>query len=164
MASRSSTSRTVRACHGAKGSDGAATDLANPEYLAWVDDASLRAVIEQGEKGSLMPAFALKHGGTLTESQIDVLVQGMRAEWSKPDVFGGAIAALRIILRTGGTPSRGRSRLQQRLRSLPRSGCGEARAGGIHPRCFFLDAHQRSDAANHNRRGTAGHRSAGLAQ
>ena len=42
---------------------GAATNLANPEYEALVDDATLRDVIAKGEKGTLMPAFAVKSGG-----------------------------------------------------------------------------------------------------
>lgn len=77
-------------CHGANGEQGAATDLANPEYEAWIDDASLRSAIAQGEPGSLMPAFALAHGGTLTEAQIDVLARGLRSRWGKAGAFGGA--------------------------------------------------------------------------
>lgn len=76
-------------CHGARGENGAATDLANPEYQALIDDASLRNVIAKGEKGSLMPGFAIESGGTLTDQQIDALVQGMRSRWKQPDPFGG---------------------------------------------------------------------------
>jgi cytochrome c oxidase cbb3-type subunit 3 len=78
-------------CHGANGQQGAATDLANPEYEAWIDDASLRSAIEMGEKGSLMPAFGLSKGGTLTALQIDVLVRGLRAKWSSPNAFGSGV-------------------------------------------------------------------------
>ena len=39
-------------CHGANGQNGAATNLANPEYQALIDDASLREVIAKGEKGN----------------------------------------------------------------------------------------------------------------
>lgn len=77
-------------CHGAKGAYGAATDLANPEYEALIDDATLRNVIAHGQKGSLMPGFAISDGGELTDQQIDVLVKGMRQRWSKPNPFGGA--------------------------------------------------------------------------
>jgi cytochrome c oxidase cbb3-type subunit III len=41
-----------------------------------------------GEKGTLMPAFGIKNGGELTDRQIDVLVEGMRARWRKPNAFG----------------------------------------------------------------------------
>lgn len=77
-------------CHGAKGERGAAMDLANPEYQALVDDATMRDVIGNGEKGTLMPAFNLKSGGLLTDEQIEVLIKGMRARWGKADALGGA--------------------------------------------------------------------------
>lgn len=76
-------------CHGKNGDNGSATNLANPEYEALIDDASLRDVIANGEKGTLMPGFGLKTGGPLTDAQIDVIVQGMRARWKKGDAFAG---------------------------------------------------------------------------
>ena len=76
-------------CHGADGHDGAATNLANPVYEALVDDATLRDVIANGEKGTLMPGFGTGSGGSLTDAQVDVLVRGMRTRWSKSDVLGG---------------------------------------------------------------------------
>lgn len=78
-------------CHGKEGYNGAATDLANPEYEAWIDDATLRDLIANGEKGTLMPGFSKKEGGPLTDAQVEVIVQGMRSRWKKADVFGGAI-------------------------------------------------------------------------
>jgi cytochrome c oxidase cbb3-type subunit 3 len=76
-------------CHGADGQNGAATNLANPEYQALIDDASLREVIAKGEKETLMPAFAQENGGMLIDRQIDALVQGIRGSWRKQDAFGG---------------------------------------------------------------------------
>lgn len=82
------------ACHGANGNHGAAINLANPEYEAWIDDTTLRNVIAYGEKGVLMPGFSLKGGGTLTDQQVDVLVHGLRTTWAKAgagaDAFNGA--------------------------------------------------------------------------
>ena len=78
------------ACHGSNGENGPATDLANPEYEALVDDATLHNVIANGMPGTLMPAFATSAGGTLTDQQVDALVAGMRKEWQKPDAFSGA--------------------------------------------------------------------------
>lgn len=77
-------------CHGAKGDNGAATNLANPEYEALVDDATLHDIIAKGESGTLMPAFASENGGTLTEEQIGVIVKGMRQRWARPNAFGGS--------------------------------------------------------------------------
>ncbi|HEX3940024.1 MAG TPA: c-type cytochrome [Acidobacteriaceae bacterium] len=71
-------------CHGAEGSNGPSYPLANPEYQAWVSDDALRQTIAQGEPGTMMPAFAIQDGGTLTDEQVNVLVSGMRAAWGKP--------------------------------------------------------------------------------
>lgn len=76
-------------CHGANGQNGAATNLANPEYEALIDDATLRNVIAKGEKGTLMPGFGSESGGMLTNTQIDAIAQGLRQRWSKPNAFGG---------------------------------------------------------------------------
>jgi cytochrome c oxidase cbb3-type subunit 3/ubiquinol-cytochrome c reductase cytochrome c subunit len=76
-------------CHGDHGSNGAALDLANPVYQAWVDDAALKNVTANGEPGTQMPAFAKSAGGFLTDAQIDVLVHGMRSQWQKPNALNG---------------------------------------------------------------------------
>lgn len=76
-------------CHGADGNDGAATDLANPEYQALIDDATLRDVIANGEKGTLMPGFGRSGGGNLTDAQVDVLLRGMRSRWGRGNVLAG---------------------------------------------------------------------------
>lgn len=77
-------------CHGANGTLGPSSNLANPVYLAFVDDATLKDEIANGEKGTLMPSFHVKHGGTLTDEQIDVLVAGMRSRWGKANALAGA--------------------------------------------------------------------------
>ena len=41
-----------------------------------------------------MPAFAKSAGGMLTDKQIDVIVRGIREQWSKPDVLRGENAPL----------------------------------------------------------------------
>lgn len=82
-------SQNCAACHGADGQNGAAIDLANPEYQALVDDSSLRKWISGGVPGTQMPAFAISMGGTLTDRQIDVIVLGMRLAWSQRAVLDG---------------------------------------------------------------------------
>ena len=69
-------------CHGADGKNGAAFELANPEYQSWVADSSLRKWISNGMPQTQMPAFAISAGGSLTDKQIDVLVLGMRQQWA----------------------------------------------------------------------------------
>lgn len=71
-------------CHGAEGKNGAAMDLASPEYQSLVDDSSLTKWISNGMPQTQMPAFAISAGGFLTERQIGVLVQGMRRHWAPP--------------------------------------------------------------------------------
>jgi cytochrome c oxidase cbb3-type subunit 3 len=75
------------ACHGAAGRGGAAIALANPVYLAVVDDAAIRKVIANGVPGTTMPAFAVSAGGMLTDAQIDVITKEIRARWSKQGVL-----------------------------------------------------------------------------
>lgn len=82
-------SENCAGCHGVDGQHGAATNLANPIYQALVDDATLRDVITNGEKGTLMPAFGQSAGGNLTHGQVIAIVNGMRAKWSKGDVLTG---------------------------------------------------------------------------
>ena len=45
-------------CHGAQGRGGAAIALADPVYLAIVDETAMRKVIANGIHGTSMPAFA----------------------------------------------------------------------------------------------------------
>jgi cytochrome c oxidase cbb3-type subunit 3 len=79
-------------CHGTGGAGGAAIALANPVYLAIVDDATLRRVVSDGIRGTSMPAFAQSAGGMLTDKQVDSIVLGMLEHWSKPDVLRGAVS------------------------------------------------------------------------
>lgn len=83
-------SENCAACHGANGQNGPAIDLANPEYQALVDDATLRKWISGGMPGTEMAAFAQSAGGMLTAAQVDALIAGMRRQWSRPNAFGGA--------------------------------------------------------------------------
>ena len=52
-------------------------------YQALVDQQILRQTIANGEPGTHMPPFAISAGGTLTDQQVDSLVNGMRAAWFK---------------------------------------------------------------------------------
>jgi mono/diheme cytochrome c family protein len=95
-------------CHGPEGSGGAAIGLANPVYLAVADDATIRRVTADGVPGTAMPAFAQRAGGLLTEEQIDVVVNGIRARWAKPDLLRDA-SPPSYAARVPGDPARGAS-------------------------------------------------------
>ena len=78
-------------CHGADGKSGAAIAMNNPIYLAIIDDASMRHVISGGVPGTAMPPFAQSAGGSLTDHQIDLVIAGIRKDWSGvPDAGAGA--------------------------------------------------------------------------
>ena len=66
-------------CHGAEGRRGPATPLGDPHYGALAQPAYLERVIGDGVGGTLMPPFAQARGGGLTEEQVRVLAQGIRA-------------------------------------------------------------------------------------
>jgi mono/diheme cytochrome c family protein len=74
-------------CHGENGKNGAAISLADPVYLAVAGQATVRQVTANGIAGTLMPAFEKSAGGTLTDRQIDSLVQGILQHWSRPNVL-----------------------------------------------------------------------------
>lgn len=80
------------ACHGTKGKHGAAMTLADPVYLAIVDDDTLRTTISKGRTGTAMSAFAQKEGGMLTDQQINAIIHGIRERWSQPNVLSGVMA------------------------------------------------------------------------
>jgi len=74
-------------CHGRDGRLGAAQLLNDPVYLALVPAERVRHVIAEGVPGTAQPAFALSAGGSLTDEQIESLVQGLQTAWSRPDVL-----------------------------------------------------------------------------
>jgi len=80
------------ACHGTEGRGGAAIALADPVYLAIVDDSSMRKVIANGVHGTSMPAFAQSAGGMLTDKQLDTISSEIRSRWSRPGILTGVDA------------------------------------------------------------------------
>jgi mono/diheme cytochrome c family protein len=77
-------------CHGAEGHGGASLALANPVYLAIVDEPTMRNVVANGVRGTSMPAFAQSAGGMLTEQQIEALTSGIFSRWGHKQVLDGA--------------------------------------------------------------------------
>jgi cytochrome c oxidase cbb3-type subunit 3 len=83
-------SQNCAGCHGAQGRGGAAIAIANPVYLAIVDETIMRNVVANGVRGTAMPAFAQRAGGMLTEQQIDGIASGIFSRWGHKQVLGGA--------------------------------------------------------------------------
>jgi len=74
-------------CHGTDGRFGSAPQLNDAVYMAVVNEDALRRVIAKGMAGTAMPAFAEQSGGSLTDKQIDLLIEGMRSRWGRPNDF-----------------------------------------------------------------------------
>ncbi len=96
------------ACHGDNGRNGTAIALNNPEYMALVDNATLKKWISQGDPKALMPAFAKSNGGTLTDKQIGAMIAAMRKNWSKPNAFGGTTPPPYVQPASGGDAVQGK--------------------------------------------------------
>jgi cytochrome c oxidase cbb3-type subunit 3 len=77
-------------CHGAQGRGGVAIALADPVYLAIVDNGAMHRVIANGVHGTSMPAFAQSAGGMLTDKQIDVITGGVFSRWSRKAILDGS--------------------------------------------------------------------------
>ena len=82
-------SQNCAACHGEKGTNGAAISLANPVYLATAGAANIQRITAAGVNGTMMPAFAKSAGGMLTDKQIAAITQGMIDAWAKPAALAG---------------------------------------------------------------------------
>ncbi|HVW02871.1 MAG TPA: c-type cytochrome [Planctomycetaceae bacterium] len=61
-------------CHGAGGSLGPAPPLNDPLFRAGISREELVRTITSGRRGTPMPGFAPEAGGTLTTTQIEVLI------------------------------------------------------------------------------------------
>jgi len=83
-------SQNCAGCHGREGKGSAAFALANPVFLAIAGDDTIRRAITSGVRGSLMPAFALSAGGTLTDGQVEILAHEIRARWANSKDLLGA--------------------------------------------------------------------------
>jgi cytochrome c oxidase cbb3-type subunit 3 len=77
-------------CHGAEGRGGASFALANPVYLAIVDETAVHNIVANGGRGTSMPAFAQRAGGMLTEQQIEAITSGIFSSWGHKQVIDGA--------------------------------------------------------------------------
>jgi cytochrome c oxidase cbb3-type subunit 3/ubiquinol-cytochrome c reductase cytochrome c subunit len=79
-------------CHGDGGSNGAALPLDNPVYLTWAGREHLIQIVANGVPQSAMLAFGRSGGGLLTDEQVEHIVDGMIAQWGKPDILNNTNA------------------------------------------------------------------------
>ena len=65
-------------CHGLNGQMGPAPPLNDELFRAMIPEREVNAILMQGRKDTLMPAFAQENGGTLTATQVQVLVKEIK--------------------------------------------------------------------------------------
>ncbi|MDB5339040.1 MAG: Cytochrome c family protein [Planctomycetaceae bacterium] len=65
-------------CHGTDGKLGPAPPLNDALFRAIIPAAELKHILTKGRNGTLMPAFSQENGGTLTATQIEVLVHEIK--------------------------------------------------------------------------------------
>ena len=126
-------------CHGAGGKLGAARSLNDPLYLAYVTDDAMRQVISTGRAGTNMPAFSEPAGGHLTDQQIQLIVSGMRAHWSRPDDFKGVDVprySVNVTARTSGPSAAVNNNI-----STKTSQTGDAQRGSATYKTFCASCH-----------------------
>src|SRR5258708_16928018 len=93
-------------CHGAQGRGGASVALANPVYLAIVDQNAVHNVVANGVRGTSMPAFAQSAGGLLTDEQINAISNGIFSRWGRREILDGSNPPL-YAAKTVGDAARG---------------------------------------------------------
>jgi cytochrome c oxidase cbb3-type subunit III len=67
-------------CHGRGAVVSGSIAMDNPTFLSVVPRDALRRATENGIPGTAMPAFSISSGGTLTDNQIEILVNGILAK------------------------------------------------------------------------------------
>lgn len=93
-------------CHGDNGQKGPARILNDKLYLSILPKETLKQIITNGRPGTAMPAWAESRGGPLTDKQVDVLVNGIYANWGGAAAPPGAPAYAEA---RAGDPSRGKA-------------------------------------------------------
>jgi cytochrome c oxidase cbb3-type subunit III len=92
-------------CHGADGQMGPAPPLHDDLFRALIPEKELLNVVLSGRKGTLMPAFAIENGGTLTRAQVQVLVNEIAGQPYKiVEKTPGQLATAEVVAGAGGKP------------------------------------------------------------
>ena len=82
-------SENCAGCHGTNGLHGGAPSLGSPLYQAWAPKTRMEQAIVAGRRGTPMPAWALSEGGSLTDEQVGILVDGMKTHFMGKDAPPG---------------------------------------------------------------------------
>jgi cytochrome c oxidase cbb3-type subunit 3 len=97
--------RNCSGCHGPDGRTGPAPPLNDPLFLSIIPDKELQRVVRDGRAGTLMPAFAQKKGGALSEANLQTLVSGIKSHWRPAHPPTGNIPVYLLPAKTKETSS-----------------------------------------------------------
>ncbi len=117
-------------CHGANGQNGAALSLNDSVYRTIMDSTAVRRAVAAGVPGTLMPAFARSAGGEVADSEIAVIVAGIRRRWGSPMA---ALPSVPAHAAAPGNPQAGADAYGTfcaKCHGMP--GNSEARGGAVH--------------------------------
>jgi mono/diheme cytochrome c family protein len=75
---------------------GPAPPLNDATFVTIIPDTELLHVINDGRPGTLMPAFAQKSGGPLTDAQVKSIVEGIKTNWKPSAPLDGTPPAYQV--------------------------------------------------------------------
>jgi cytochrome c oxidase cbb3-type subunit III len=88
-------------CHGATGELGPAPPLNDPLFVAIVPEEELQRVIRDGRATTPMPPFLRANGGSLTDAQVKVLVEGIKSHWKSGKPLEGTPPTYTLVKGNG---------------------------------------------------------------
>jgi mono/diheme cytochrome c family protein len=118
-------------CHGATGELGPAPPLNDPLFAAIVPDAELLRVIRDGRPGTPMPPFASDHGGSLTDTQLKVLAEGIKTQWKSDEQLAESPPAYELTKIAGVQASPGSRERGAEVFSRACAGCHGPNGAGV---------------------------------
>jgi mono/diheme cytochrome c family protein len=92
-------------CHGADGKLGPAPPLNDPIFLAIISDEELARVIQNGRRGTPMPAFGESKGGSLNPFQVVSLAEGIKHRWKPAQATPPTLLAYALAQRVAALPT-----------------------------------------------------------
>jgi cytochrome c oxidase cbb3-type subunit 3 len=78
-------------CHGADGELGPAPPLNDANFLAIIPPEELERVVRNGRRGTPMPGFSHAAGGTLTDEQVTLLIEGLKKHWGDAKIDAASL-------------------------------------------------------------------------
>ncbi len=127
-------------CHGADGKLGPAPPLNDPIFLAIISDDELAHVIQNGRRGTPMPAFGESKGGSLNPFQVVSLAEGIKQRWKPAEAPPATLPAYAVAQSDLALPSAEVAEAGAKVFSRACANChgadGKGEPGGSPPRAI----------------------------